>query len=98
MIIFEIEHFFGISQGFDQFLLGSIKGELVECGLLVLGKCVVHVEANGFEVVESEFAVAEYAGGGDGVMGGEVGDGGEGEVEVVEEGRVAGLGRDGGRG
>mmetsp|Transcript_16857 Transcript_16857/g.36555 ORF Transcript_16857/g.36555 Transcript_16857/m.36555 type:complete len:277 (-) Transcript_16857:718-1548(-) len=89
VIVLEVQHLLGVSQGLDELLLRAVEGELIELRLTVLGEGVIHVESDGADVVEAEFAVAEYVVGGDGTVGGQVGEGGEGEVHFGEEGGEA---------
>ena len=65
---------------------------MVEHGLLVLGQSVVHVESNGLEVVEAQFAIAENVRGGNGSIIWKIGKGREGEIERLKDIRVARLG------
>jgi len=37
VIVFKVQDFLGVSQRIDELLLGTVKGKLVECRLLVLG-------------------------------------------------------------
>ena len=37
VVVFKVQNFLGVSQRLDELLLGTVKGKLVECRLLVLG-------------------------------------------------------------
>mmetsp|Transcript_14534 Transcript_14534/g.31577 ORF Transcript_14534/g.31577 Transcript_14534/m.31577 type:complete len:310 (+) Transcript_14534:899-1828(+) len=93
MIILEIKYFFGITQRVYQFLLGSVKCQLVKLRLAILRESVIHVETNSSKVVKAELTVAKYIVGGNGTIGWQIFQGIEGEVHFVEKGGEAVVAR-----
>jgi len=59
VVVFKIQNGFGITKAFDEFLLGPVKGQAVKRGLFVLCQCVVHIETDGFDTFQFQFAIAK---------------------------------------
>lgn len=75
MIIFKVQYLLRIPKRIRQLFLGTIKGQSVKGGLLILGQGVVHIKSNGLDGTHFELTVAEYVIGADGSEGVEIGKG-----------------------
>mmetsp|Transcript_15310 Transcript_15310/g.44296 ORF Transcript_15310/g.44296 Transcript_15310/m.44296 type:complete len:278 (-) Transcript_15310:257-1090(-) len=78
VIVFKVQNVLGVTQRLDELLLGTVKGKLVECRLLVLGQGVVHIKPDGLESAHPQFAVAKHIISADGSEGVETGEGRDG--------------------